>query len=100
MYDIPARGEPASCTENHVYQTFAAGEVTFSLRRQSDLENNTQVKKVCTDELVNSMLRERDRRDDWEVFALPPQPTPEDNLYRCIFGRGERSKPLSLDPPG
>lgn len=97
--DLPGLGTAASCEDNHVYQTFAAGEISGPVRRQSDVEKNKRVKKVCTTEVANSMLRERDRRDDWEVLVLPPQPTTEDSLYRCIVGRGERSKPLLLQRP-
>lgn len=99
LYDIPGVGESASCTKYHVYQTFAAGEVTFSIRRQSDLMKNKQVKNVCTEKLVNSMLRKQDRRDDWEIYVLPPQPNINDNLYRCLFGRGERYEPVVLQRP-
>ena len=97
--DVPGLGTPAECDENHLYQTYAAGEVTFPVRRQSDVDDDDQVQKVCTVKLANSMLRERDRRDDWEIIVLPPQPTHNDDLYRCIFGRGERSEPFALQPP-
>ena len=40
------------------------------------------------------------RRSDWEVFTIPPQTSADDEAYfRCVFGRGERSKPLQLQAP-
>jgi hypothetical protein len=44
------------------------------------------------------MLRQRDHRRDWEVFALGPQAEDED-FFRCIFGRGNKGKPFKLAPP-
>ncbi len=94
--DQPALGTPQDCAKNHVYQTFAAGELDFEVRSQSQLEKVKQVKKVCTEDVANSRLRAEDRRDDWEIYVLPPQRTSSDDLYRCIFGRGERSEPFVL----
>lgn len=100
--DQPALGTPQDCDKSHVYQTFLAGRLTYPVRRQSQLDGDAQVQRVCTSGRANEMLREADRRDDWEVFALPPQTQADggDDLYRCIFGRGERPGPLPLTKPG
>ena len=45
-----------------------------------------KVRRVCTVDVVNSMLRKQDRRSDWEVMVIGPQLT-DDTFYRCIFGR-------------
>ena len=90
---------PAPCRGNHVYQTFAAGPLTSVVRRQSQLDRDPTVRQVCTKELVNSMLAPGERRNDWEVFVIPPQTErPDDTMYRCIFGWRERSVPLTLHP--
>ena len=52
----------------HVYQTFIAGRITYELRRQSQLESDAHIRRVCTNEIANSMLRSRDRRSDWEIW--------------------------------
>ena len=99
--DQPTLGTPQDCRELHVYQTFAAGRLTYTVRRQSQLENDAQVSQVCTAAVVNTMLPEAERRSNWEVFALPPQmQTDDDDFYRCVVGRGERSGPLPLSKPG
>ena len=53
--------------------------------------------------LANSMLRKEDRRDDWEIYILPPQPgdvgTDADMLFRCVVGRGVRTVPLEMTKP-
>ena len=58
-------------------------------------------KAVCTKKLVNAMLPADERRDDWEIFTIPPQsPADGEAYFRCVFGRGERDEPLGLSPPG
>ena len=65
-------------------------------RRQSELDAVPEVKKACRDNVVNSMLvNPAERRNDWEVYALPPQNSQED-FFRCIFGRGIRNTPIAL----
>lgn len=100
-FDQPALGNSQDCDESHVYQTYAAGRLSELVRRQSQLDQDPRVERVCTPELVNDMLSPADRRDDWEVLVLPPQLQTDENddLYRCIFGRGERSGPLPLKAP-
>ena len=95
--DAPMRADPVDCFKTHIYQTFAAGMLTVVPRTQSSLEKLPQVKRVCNENVVNKMLGERDRRSDWEVYALPPQ-TEDEMFYRCIFGRGLREAPLTLHP--
>ena len=78
------------CDKMHVYQTFIAGRLTYELRRQSQLESDATIRRVCTNEIANSMLRSRDRRSDWEIWCLGPQ-QPDEYYFRCIIGRGERT---------
>ena len=65
--------------------------MTYELRRQSQLESDAQIRRVCTNEIANSMLRSGERRSDWEIQYLGPQQTDE-YFFRCIIGRGERSE--------
>jgi serine/threonine protein kinase len=99
LSDVPALATPHGCNENHVYQTFVAGRLTYELRRQSQLDSDARIRRVCTREIANSMLRSRDRRSDWEILYLGPQ-QPDEYFFRCIIGRGERTEPLSLKTPG
>jgi len=81
-----------------VYQTFIAGRLTYELRRQSQLDSDAHIRRVCTTQIANSMLRSRDRRSDWEILFLGPQ-QPDENYFRCVIGRGERSEPLTFQAP-
>ncbi len=92
---------PASCSKNHVYQTFAAGPLVAPVIRKSQLDADAGVRATCTMKLVNAMLPKGDRRDDWEVYAIPAQSAAQDETYfRCVFGHEERSAALPLEPPG
>ena len=87
------------CDELHYYQTFAAGELDSIPPRQSKLESVVQVKEVCTSDVVNRMLvNKEDQRTKWDIEALIPQNEGE-MFYRCIFGSGERVEPFDLRPP-
>ena len=97
--DIPSLGTKQSCDEMHVYQTFIAGRLGYDLRRQSQLDSDATIRRVCTNEIVNSMLRSQNRRSDWEILFLGPQ-QPNEDYFRCIVGRGERSGALTVRPPG
>ncbi len=99
LSDVPALATKQVCNETHVYQTFIAGRLTYELRRQSQLDSDAKIRRVCTREIANSMLRSRDRRSDWEILVLGPQ-QPDEYFFRCIIGRGERVEPLSFDAPG
>ena len=96
--DVPWLGVSQDCNETHVYQTFIAGRMTYDLRRQSQLDSDAMIRRVCTNEIANSMLRSGDRRSDWEILYLGPQ-QPNEYFFRCIIGRGDRSKPLDLHAP-
>jgi len=96
--DVLSVGVPQDCDKTHVYQTFIAGRMTYELRRQSQLESDAQIRRVCTTETANSMLRSGERRSDWEIQYLGPQ-QPDEYFFRCIIGRGERNKPLSFHAP-
>jgi serine/threonine protein kinase len=97
--DVLTIGVPQDCDKTHVYQTFLAGRMTYELRRQSQLESDAQIRRICTNEVVNSMLRSADRRSDWEIIPLGPQ-QPNEYFFRCIVGRGDRSDSLKLHAPG
>jgi hypothetical protein len=96
--DVPDLGTPYDCDQVHVYQTFIAGRLTYDVRRQSQLESDAHIRRVCTNEIANSMLGARDRRSDWEIRYLGPQ-QPNEYFFRCIIGRGERSESLEFHAP-
>ena len=96
--DVLWIGVSQDCDKTHVYQTFIAGRMTYELRRQSQLESDAQIRRICTKEVANSMLRSGERRFDWEIQYLGPQ-QPDEYFFRCIIGRGERSKPLNFHAP-
>ena len=98
LSDIPALATKQECDKVHVYQTIIAGRMTYELRRQSQLESDAHIRRVCTNEIANSMLRSRDRRSDWEILVLGPQ-QPDEYYFRCIIGRGERTEPLTFQTP-
>ena len=91
----------AACDQSHIYQTFAAGPLTSPpVIRQSQIDDDPAVKAVCRSSLVNAMLTTGERRDNWEVYAIPAQTTADDDGYfRCVFGRGSRNAPLELRAP-
>ena len=99
MADAPYLIERVACNDLHYHQTFAAGKLDFVPLRQSTLVADPQVEKVCRRSILETMLvDEVDRKVNWQVFALPPQ-VGEANIYRCIFGRGERVAAVKLAPP-
>lgn len=98
--DAPTVATQQDCRKPHVYQTFAGAQLDFQVRRQSQIDKLGQVRRLCRADVVNAMLKPADRRDNWEIFALPPQAENEsDNAFRCIFGRGEREGRIALKPP-
>ncbi|HEX6757866.1 MAG TPA: serine/threonine-protein kinase [Propionibacteriaceae bacterium] len=99
LSDVPQLATPEVCDKTHVYQTFIAGRLTYELRRQSQLDTDAHIRRVCTKEIANSMLRSRDRRSDWEIRVLGPQ-QPDEYYFRCILGRGERMESLTFEAPG
>jgi serine/threonine protein kinase len=99
LVDVPALATKQDCDQMHVYQTFLAGRLTYDVRRQSQLDSDAHIRRVCTGEIANSMLGSRDRRSDWEIIYLGPQ-QPNEYFFRCIIGRGERTQPLEFHAPG
>ena len=69
---FPDLGTKQDCDKTHVYQTFIAGRMSYDLRRQSQLDSDAHIRRVCTNEMANSMLRSGDRRSDWEIRYLGP----------------------------
>ena len=100
-FDSLTVATPADCDKEHVYQTFAAGQLRRTVVRQSQIDDDAGVKATCRASLVNAMVPKGQRRDDWEVYAIPAQSAGADEAYfRCVFGRGVRSEPVRLTPPG
>jgi hypothetical protein len=99
LSDVPELATSQDCDKLHVYQTFLAGRLSYDVRRQSQLDSDAHIRRVCTTEIANSMLRSRDRRSDWEIRFLGPQ-QPDEYYFRCIIGRGERTEALSFKTPG
>ena len=98
LSDVPELATSQACDKLHVYQTFIAGRLSYDVRRQSQLDSDAHIRRVCTTEIANSMLRSRDRRSDWEIRFLGPQ-QPDEYYFRCIIGRGERTEALSFKTP-
>ncbi len=101
LSDLPTLGTPQDCTETHVYQSFAAGELDGVIRRQSQLDEDAQVRSVCTLKTLDAVLSPSEEDQDWEIIALPPQLSDEvgGSYYRCLVGSGERDQPLKLRSP-
>jgi tRNA A-37 threonylcarbamoyl transferase component Bud32 len=89
MADAPALGTLADCNKQHVYQTFAAGQLVDAVRLQSEFEVNKQVRALCSEKTLNALLTEGTVRKDWEIVPLPPQIQLKDTLFRCMVGFGE-----------
>lgn len=101
VFDTPRLGNRRACNLTHVYQTFAAGPLSVDVRKQSTLESDRAVKTLCTETVLRPMLGQENRKTDWEVLALPPQPSDGDGrFFRCLFGQGERTRPIALTIPG
>ncbi|MBA3529986.1 MAG: hypothetical protein H0T91_11895 [Propionibacteriaceae bacterium] len=88
------------CYAPHVYETYAAGQLSRPVQRQSELEARKEVKELCTLDNLNAVLPSERARKDWEIYQIPPQLTIKgDNLFRCLFGFGERDRPVKLKRP-
>jgi hypothetical protein len=99
MADAPALGTLADCDKQHVYQTFAAGQLNDAVRLQSEFEVNKQVRQLCSEKTLNALLTSGTVRKDWEIVPLPPQIQLKDTLFRCMVGFGEERRsifPLKL----
>ena len=100
MADAPALGTLADCDKQHVYQTFAAGELNVAVRLQSEFEVNKQVRQLCSEKTLNALLPSGTVRKDWEIVPLPPQIQLKDTLFRCMVGFGvERTNVFPLKLP-
>ena len=90
MADAPALGTLADCNKQHVYQTFAAGQLVDAVRLQSEFEANNQVRQLCSVATLSALLPAGvTLRKDWEIVPLPPQIQLKDTLFRCMVGFGE-----------
>jgi hypothetical protein len=97
VFDLPSLGTAQKCGQTHVYQTFAAGLLHEDVRRQSQLENDSRVKRLCSSSSLDKLLDDKERQTNWEVLALPPQEADgSDRIFRCLFGRGDRTGPVKL----
>lgn len=100
VFDLPSLGTPRGCDETHVYQTFAAGTLATDVRRQSQLDDDDRVAELCSSRTLRELLRSADRQTDWEILSLPPQEADgSDRVFRCLFGSGDRSTPVTLQQP-
>lgn len=98
--DFPIVATMEDCYATHVYQTYAAGQLSGPVQRQSELEARKEVKELCTLDNLNAVLSSERARKDWEIYPIPPQLTIKgDNLFRCLFGFGERDRPVKLNRP-
>jgi serine/threonine protein kinase len=95
--DLPFVPTPVRCNQTHIYQTFAAGMLNFTVRRQSQLDRNKRVGALCRSAVVNRMLPPGDRRSSWEIIPLAPQT--DDEPFRCIFGKGNHKGAYELKAP-
>ncbi|MFL6025527.1 MAG: serine/threonine-protein kinase, partial [Friedmanniella sp.] len=100
VFDLPSLGTEQKCSETHVYQTFAAGMLSRDVRRQSQLEADPGVERLCSSAALRKRLGASDRSTSWEILALPPQESDgSDRIYRCLFGRGDRTGTIRLESP-
>ena len=84
--DVRAIADLASCTEPHVLQTFAAGQVPIAVDRQSVLEERKEVKALCNRTVLKKVLVSEEPLKDWDIRVLPPPLGVDDNLFRCLVG--------------
>ena len=63
--------------------------MTYDLRRQSQLDSDAHIRRVCTTEIANSMLRSGDRRSDWEI--LVPGPAAAGRVLLPLHHRSRRA---------
>ena len=87
--DSPFQAVAQACPKSHVYQTFAAVQLTEPLRRQSQIDKAKAVRAVCTSAVVNRLMIGGRIDHTWEVMVIPPQ-FDNDTVYRCIAGKGNR----------
>ena len=92
---FPQLATPEVCDKTHVYQTFIAGRLTYELRRQSQLDTDAHIRRVCTKEIANWMSRSRDRRSDWEIRVLGPQRRTSTTSAASSVAENVRSRSLS-----
>jgi serine/threonine protein kinase len=90
MGDATSSGTLADCSDSHVYQTFAAGQLPGQPVTQSDFEANRQVRRLCSDKTLGAVLPPGESvRKDWQIIPLPQQTHFRDSLFRCLVSFAE-----------
>lgn len=90
---IPPRRK--DCKENHYMQTFAAiplpADVDLFDLDLDALMKRPDVKKACSQAIMQGHSRKRDRTDGWSINAWPiPTPAGSGTTYlHCVAGHGE-----------
>jgi serine/threonine protein kinase len=98
--DRPKTAAMRDCSDFHSAQTFAAGQLPVYIRSQSQFEARKEVKRLCTTKTLNKVLVGRKALKDWQIQDLPVQVQIEgDNLFRCLVGPGQSTRPLKLRVP-
>jgi hypothetical protein len=94
--DAPLIAEPVGCKSAHVYETFAAGFLATTPRRQSELEALPEVKKLCSVRTLTTIVDSaRNPVSRWEIQAIPRQTKADRFSFRCLVGAGGvRTEPL------
>ena len=101
MGDAPWLGQLADCSEQHIYQVFAGGQLPGPVVLQSQFEANRQVRRLCSEATLAKVLPSGSVRKDWQIVPLPPQiQLRDDTLFRCMVSFGEeRDYPIELKVP-
>lgn len=101
LTDVPVVATPIDCDQSHPYQTFVAVVLPQQPRTQTQLENDPQIKALCTEGVLNERLASGRMGATWSIQAIPYRVFPSsDDVSRCLVATGkERSKPLKLARP-
>ena len=98
LSDTPVVATPIDCDQSHSYQTFAAVQLGYQLRTQTQLEKDPTMQRLCTRAVLNDRLASGKMGATWDIQKVPYRvfPAPDD-VSRCLVGTGEeRTAPLAL----
>jgi hypothetical protein len=96
--DSPYVAVAQDCDKPHVYQTYAAVQLTSTPRRQSRIDSDKAVKAACNRRALNRLMVGTTADRTWELMVIPPQ-FKTDTVYRCISGKETRTGSLRLTGP-
>ena len=101
LRDLLAVATPVDCSETHTYQTYAGVQLARQPRTQSDLEDDTVIRELCTPAVLDDRLASGRMRVEWEIQVIPYKVFPTtDSVSRCLVNTGrQRSSPLELVEP-